>query len=45
MAEMLGAVALTALIGAAGGLLVMSVILAVAMAAEGDPLNDPLRDD
>ena len=45
MAEMLGAVALTALIGAAGGLVLVSVILAIAMAAEGDPLNDPLSED
>ena len=48
MVEILGTVALAALavlIGAAGWLVVVSALLAILMAAEGDPLADPLGDD
>ena len=45
MAEILGTAALAVLIGAAGGLVVVSALLAIVMAAEGDPLADPLGGD
>lgn len=43
-AGLIGRILLAVLIGAAWGLLAVSVLMGAALAAGGDPLDDPLAD-